>query len=180
VHVVKGDITSLAQLQDAAKTIESVTGGGLDVLINNGAYIENSTFDFLPTTLSDPSNLPLVTSAFHKSVDTNVLGAIFVTNTFLPLILKGKQKKIVHISSAMGDAEFVRKAGVTGAVGYSASKAMLNLVVAKFAVELGEKGVNVVALSPGWVDTAEVERKYYFASSRVINRCEIGNLKVRS
>lgn len=98
--------------------------------------------------------------SFHRSLDTNVLGAIYVTNSLLPLILKGKEKKIVHISSAMGDAEFVRKAGVVGAVSYSASKAMLNLVVAKYGVELEAQGVVVVGLSPGWVDTDEVERKF--------------------
>ena len=145
-------------------------------MINNGAYLDSITTAFTPTTLTDPSNLPLVTDAFQKAVDTNVLGAIYVTNTFLPLILKGQQKKIVHISSAMGDVEFVRKAAVMGAVSYSASKAMLNLVVAKYAVELGEKGVNVVALSPGWVDTDEGERKCFLCSFPISNpKCEVGN-----
>jgi len=128
-----------------------VTGGaGLDILINNGAYLASKTKGFLPTTLSDPENVEMITASFRNSVDTNVLGAINVTNTFLPLIRKGGQKKIVHVSSVMGDPRFVREARVVDTLSYSASKAMLNLMVAKYAVELAEQEVLVVALSPGY------------------------------
>jgi NAD(P)-dependent dehydrogenase (short-subunit alcohol dehydrogenase family) len=60
-----------------------------------------------------------------------------VTNALLPLILKGQEKKIVHISTGMADTDLVLKSGVSYAVPYSASKAALNLVVAKYAAELG-------------------------------------------
>lgn len=161
MHIVRGDLTSLTQLQEAAQKVASVTGGSLDVLINNGAYLDVETPALLPTALSAPENVEKVHKAFHKGVDTNVLGAIHVTNTFLPLILKGTQKKIVHISTAMGDTAWVTKAGVWGGLTYSATKAMLNLVVAKFAVELEGQGVLIFSLSPGWVDTDDFERKYY-------------------
>ncbi|TVY56985.1 putative oxidoreductase [Lachnellula cervina] len=144
-------------LQEAAQKVASVTGGSLDVLINNGAYLDVETPALLPTALSAPENVEKVHKAFHKGVDTNVLGAIHVTNTFLPLILKGTQKKIVHISTAMGDTAWVTKAGVWGGLTYSATKAMLNLVVAKFAVELEGQGVLIFSLSPGWVDTDDFE-----------------------
>lgn len=80
-----------------------------------------------------------------------------MTNALLPLILKGSEKKIVHISSGMADTELVLKSKVAYAVPYSTSKAALNLVVAKYAAELGPKGVKVLSLSPGWVDTDEGE-----------------------
>ncbi|TVY41346.1 putative oxidoreductase [Lachnellula occidentalis] len=157
VHILQGDLTSPTQLQEAAQKVSSVTGGSLDILINNGAYLDVETPGFPPTSLSSPENVEKVGNAFHKGVDTNVLGAIHVTNAFLPLILKGTQKKIIHVSSAMGDSALVLKAGVWPAVSYSATKAMLNLVVAKFAVELAGQGVLVLSLSPGFVDTDESE-----------------------
>ena len=66
----------------------------------------------------------------------------------------------------MGNPALVLKGGVAGAVSYSATKAMLNLVVAKFAVELAGQGVLILSLSPGWVDTDEGERKCYLSPPR--------------
>ncbi|TVY33085.1 putative oxidoreductase [Lachnellula subtilissima] len=157
VHILPGDLNSITQLQEAAEKVSSVTGGSLDILINNGAYLDTETPGFPATSLSSPENIEKVNNAFYKGIDTNVLGAIHVTNTFLPLILKGTEKKIIHISSAMGDSTLVLKGGIAGAVSYSATKAMLNLVVAKFAVELAGQGVLILSLSPGWVDTDEGE-----------------------
>lgn len=159
MHIVQGDVTSLDQLKTAAQKVEEVTGGELDVLVNNAAYIEIKTPGLLPSVLTSPENLENVKEALSRSIETNVLGAIYVTNTFLPLILKGKEKKIVHISSGMASSELVAKSGIAYSVPYSTSKAALNLVVAKYAAELGEKGVLVTALSPGWVNTDEGERK---------------------
>ncbi|TVY54125.1 putative oxidoreductase, partial [Lachnellula suecica] len=153
IHILPGDITSLPQLRAAADSISKITGGSLDVLVNNAGYVEDVTGGLLPSSLTDDENLPRVVDSFNKSIETNVLGAIYVTNALLRLILKGEQKKIVHTSSGMADTDLVLKSGLGYAVPYSASKAALNLVVAKFAAELGPQGVKVVAMSPGWVDT---------------------------
>ena len=86
------------------------------------------------------------------------MGAIAVTNAFLPLIEKGTQKKVVNISSAAGDSEFIEKFGYVTAVPYGISKAALNLINTKYAIEFRGKGYTFLAISPGFVDT-RVARK---------------------
>ena len=76
-----------------------------------------------------------------------------MTNAFLPLIEKGSQKKVISISSAAGDPEFVEKSGYAFAVPYGISKAALNFINAKYAIEFRGKGYTFLAISPGLVDT---------------------------
>ena len=84
---------------------------------------------------------------------TNVVGAVAATNAFLPLIEKGTQKKVINISSAAGDSEFIEKTGYITSVPYGISKAALNFVNTKYAVEFRGKGYTFLAISPGIVDT---------------------------
>ena len=81
------------------------------------------------------------------------MGAVAATNAFLPLIERGTQKKVINISSAAGDSEFVDKFGYVTSVPYSISKAALNLINTKYAVEFRGKGYTFLAISPGLVDT---------------------------
>lgn len=86
-------------------------------------------------------------------MSVNLIGAINSINRFLPLVRKGELKKIIYITSPTGDAEFTRKCGVTVTIGYTVTKAAMNLVMSKYAAELKGEGIKTLALSPGWVDT---------------------------
>lgn len=112
-----------------------------------------------PSQLTDPEHLDHVKEMFAKSIESNVMGAIYVTNSFLPLIEQGKEKKIVHISTGLADTDIIMGSGIAGLVPYSTSKAMMNSIVAKYGVELQPKGIHVVAMSPGWVDTSPVPQE---------------------
>jgi NAD(P)-dependent dehydrogenase (short-subunit alcohol dehydrogenase family) len=94
-----------------------------------------------------------------KQYKTNVIGAIAVTNAFLPLIEKGTQKKVVNISTAGGHSEFIEKTRHAIAVAYDTSKAALNFVNTKYAIEFRGKGYTFLAISPGLVDTGTGSRK---------------------
>ena len=153
VYIVLGDLNSLSTLQEAAKTVASITGGSLDILINNGAFLDGSTPMLMPSQLSDPEHLEHFKDMFEKSVESNVLGAVHVTNSFLPLIEQGKEKKIVHTTSGHGDTDVILATGFGGFIPYSASKAMMNTVVAKYGAELQPKNIHIVAMNPGWADT---------------------------
>ena len=85
---------------------------------------------------------------------TNVTGTLMVTQTFLPLLQKAKNAKIINISSALGSC--------TGLASYSAnpkflttsyqcSKAALNMLTKCLAEEL--KSIVVLSVHPGWVQT---------------------------
>lgn len=152
VHIVPGDLNSWTQLREAAESVSAVTGGSLDLLINNGAYLVTANAAVLPSQLTEPDHMEAFLDAMNKSVDTNVMGAIYVTNAFLPLIERGKEKKIVHITTGHGETDVVIGSDFATHLPYGASKAMLNNVIAKYGVELQSKAIHVVGISPGFVD----------------------------
>ncbi len=130
---------------------------GLDYLIVNGAYISSATAPLAPTDFVGKEGL--LKDELMTSVLTNVLGPMYAINAFLPLIRKGETKKIFVISTGMADPKFAELAGVPTAVPYTSSKAAVNMVVVKYAIELKQEGIMIVALSPGLVNTAETQRQ---------------------
>lgn len=151
VHVINGDVTDPKSILKAASAVAAVTDGKLDVLIHNSNAVDGATVAFNPTQM--PFDAQAIREAFEPSLSTAIYGSLWTTNAFLPLIEKGNQKKIVHISTAMADVDFINKTGISYAVAYAVAKAGMNVQVAKYAAELEPKGVKVLALSPGWVDT---------------------------
>lgn len=86
-------------------------------------------------------------------IKANLISNIYVVNSFLDLVRKGKEKKIIFISSMSGDLEFNRITGLPALLGYSIAKAGMNIIMTKFGVELAEDGINTLSMSPGWVAT---------------------------
>lgn len=72
----------------------------------------------------------------------------------MPLIRKGSAKKVIAISSAMGDTDFVNEMDVDIGAPYSISKAGVGMVVAKYNATYGKEGILFMAICPGSVDTA--------------------------
>ena len=89
-----------------------------------------------------------------------MIGAVAVTNAFLPLIEEGTLKKVINISSAVGDSEFVEKTGFIGAVAYGVSKAALNHVNTRYTVERRGQGYTFLAISPGFVATRSGKSRF--------------------
>lgn len=151
VHIVKGDVTDPKSILEAASSASTITGGKLDVLIHNSNAVDSATMGLSPSQF--PFDAEAVQKMFEPPLATAIYGGLWTTNAFLPLIEKGTLKKIVHISSAMALPDLIKKSGISYAVAYSAAKAGMNVQVAKYAAELTPKGIKVLALSPGWVDT---------------------------
>ncbi|GAT26898.1 short-chain dehydrogenase [Aspergillus luchuensis] len=154
VHIIKGDVTDPKSILEAAAAAAAITDGKLDVLIHNSNAVDKDSMASTPSQL--PFDAQAIQNIFSPSLNTAIYGGIWATNAFLPLIEKGAQKKIVHISSGMADVDLINKAGVSSGVAYSIAKAGLNVTVAKYAAELAPRGIKVLALSPGWVDTWDV------------------------
>lgn len=155
VHAIKGDVTDPKSILEAASAAAAITGGKLDVLIHNSNAVDIATMGLNPSQF--PFDAEATKNIFAPALDTAIFGGIWATNAFLPLIEKGVQKKIVHISSGMADTDLIRKASISYTVAYAVAKAGMNVQVAKYAVELASKGIKVLALSPGWVDTWDGE-----------------------
>lgn len=88
---------------------------------------------------------------------TNVVGNVHLFNLFMPLILKGQQKKVIFISSGHADLDFISKCEVEVSGPYAVGKAATNTVVAKFGAEYGNDGVLFMSISPGVVDTGHFD-----------------------
>lgn len=87
-----------------------------------------------------------------KLFQTNVVGNIHLFNLFLPQVMKGKVKKVIAISSGHADLDLINNLEIEISPLYSASKAALNVIVAKFNAQYKKDGVLFVSMSPGVVE----------------------------
>ena len=87
-----------------------------------------------------------------KLFKTNVVGNIHLFNLFLPLVMKGKVKKVITISSGHADLDLINDLEIEISALYSASKAAMNVIVAKFNAQYKKDGVLFVSISPGVVE----------------------------
>jgi len=92
VQVLAADITDVKALQAAAEKVAEITGGGLDVLINNAGLI-SARSSWLTLVDDTPEGLE---EDLMASFRANVVGVAHTSNAFLPLIRKGKDKKIIR------------------------------------------------------------------------------------
>jgi NAD(P)-dependent dehydrogenase (short-subunit alcohol dehydrogenase family) len=120
--------------------------GRLDVLVNNAAGA---------TEWSDTAGTADLRAA-HALLETNLFGPWRTTQALLPLLRRSRHGRIVNVSSgagSQGDPRFGLAAG-EAAASYGVSKAALNALTIKFAVELREDGILVNAVCPGLTATA--------------------------
>ncbi len=80
----------------------------------------------------------------------NTLGPLRVTQALLPNLRRGRERKVIQITSRMGSLADNREGGYYG---YRASKAALNMINRTLALELGGQGFVCALLHPGWVWT---------------------------
>ena len=110
----------------------------LDALINNAGILLDE----------DKDVLALTAEMFEKTLRTNTLGALFVSQAFTPFLRKSDNPRIVNVSSGGGQLAD----GADGwAPAYCISKTALNGVTVQLAAALPDFAVNSVC--PGWVRT---------------------------
>jgi len=151
VHLVTADITDIKALQLAASKVAGITGGSLDVLINNAALVSSAASRFSSVIDLSPEHLE---KEFLETYKTNVVGVAHTINAFLPLIRKGDLKKVVTVSSGLADQDVVVRFGLSTSTPYSVAKAGVNMLMAKYHAAVGEtEGITFMAISPGVVQT---------------------------
>ncbi|KAJ4311246.1 hypothetical protein N0V94_008037 [Neodidymelliopsis sp. IMI 364377] len=151
VHILHADLTSYATLKKAAAdTAEIVGERGVDYLIANGAFMSDlDSFDSIGALGDKVEELEDVASKYFQ---TNVVGNIHLFHLFMPLVLKGTVKKVIAISSGHADLDLINEFEVEASPLYAASKAAMNVIVAKFSVQYKKDGVLFMSLSPGVVE----------------------------
>ena len=119
--------------------------GRVDVLINNAAA---------PGDWSETVGTADLRAA-HAAFETNLFGPWRVIQAFLPLLRRSRRGRIVNVSSGAGshqDPQFGLAAGPAPA-SYAVSKAALNALTVKLALELYEDRILVNAVCPGLTAT---------------------------
>ncbi|KAI0377196.1 NAD(P)-binding protein [Hypomontagnella monticulosa] len=151
VHIVHGDLADYESLKKAAESTSKITGGKVDYLVANGAFLSTySSYKTFGDMASDPKGME---DDFLMSFKTNTIGVIHLFNLFLPLIRKGDAKKVVAISTGVAEFEMVFDLKLDMAAPYAMSKAAMNLAVTKFHAEYHNEGILFMSISPGVVDT---------------------------
>ena len=87
-----------------------------------------------------------------KSFEVNVVGNVHLFHLFMPLILKGRVKKVVAISSGTADLEPMRQFDMALSAAYVISKAAMNAAVGKFSAQYRKEGVLFISICPGMVE----------------------------
>ena len=130
------DVTDAASIARAANEVDA-----LDILVNNaGISGENKT--------ADQEDV----ATFRSIFETNVFGAVAVTNAFLPALRRSAHPRIVNISSGTGSLtwstgpQFPHR-GTFAA--YRSSKTALDALTIFYAHALAGEGIKVNAMAPG-------------------------------
>lgn len=109
--------------------------GRLDVLVNNAGIVRGG-----PLGAIDPEQ---VTPLFA----TNVLAPVLLAQAALPQLEAAGAGVIVNVTTSVGQRAW------PGSSLYAAGKAALDVLTRSWAVELAPRGIRVVAVAPGAVDT---------------------------
>ncbi|KAJ6530411.1 hypothetical protein DFH09DRAFT_987931 [Mycena vulgaris] len=148
VVILEADITDSVAVEEAAKAVESATGGTLDYLIIVAALATNMNKPILAFDSNEELDEDLL-----EHFRTNVLGVVHTIKTFLPLLRGGPTKKIAVLSTGNADLDATLQMANPGRVGYGISKAAMNMAIAKLALTLKPEGFVFVSISPGMVDS---------------------------
>lgn len=125
---------------DSIAALAGSTDHGLDVLINNaGVGVRGPAlgdFDY---------------ARFRDFFEINTLGALRMTEAFLPHLRRGTRRLIANMTSRMGS---IADNTSGGSYEYRSSKAALNMVTRSLSIDLAGEGFTCMVLHPGWVRTA--------------------------
>lgn len=143
-HVVRLEVTNSDDIFGLVSYIET-TFGKLDVLVNNaGIALE---WDGRPT---DADKV-------RRTLEVNLIAPFAITEALVPLLSRSDDARVINQSSMLGSIGTAENAwdqvATFMAVGYSTSKAGLNMLTVMQSKTLASKGIAVAAAHPGWVKT---------------------------
>ncbi|MCC8423416.1 SDR family oxidoreductase [Mucilaginibacter sp. UR6-11] len=136
------DVSNPESVAQAAAQVKE-----LDVLINNAGILGGMQ--------QTPSTTPL--STIREVFDTNFFGVISVTQSFIDVLKKSPEPRIVNVTSGLGSLTLHSDPNwkyyqVKGAA-YGPSKTALNAYTVHLAHELKDTAFKVNAIDPGYTQT---------------------------
>lgn len=157
------DVSSDDSIHKAFEQVQS-QHGKLDTLINNAG----ASFDY-----SAQQGQMTVREAFNAAWDVNVSGTHVMTHEFVPLLLKSSTPRLLFVTSgtsalsetekfdypplarlnASPEAGWPKPPSMNPVTSYRSSKTGLNMLMREWAKTLGNDGIKVFAISPGFLAT---------------------------
>lgn len=138
VSTIHLDVTDDKSVEAAAEQI-AAEYGRLDILVNNAGIVA----------LANPPSR----ETFREVLNTNVVGALSMTETFLDLMRKSAERRVVFVSSSVGSisqaADPTSKYYSDTGFEYRSSKAALNMLIVLYWNRLRKEGFKVFGADPG-------------------------------
>jgi meso-butanediol dehydrogenase / (S,S)-butanediol dehydrogenase / diacetyl reductase len=134
---VQGYACDVSDRAGVERMVQQAIGafGQIDILVNNaGIYVGGSFVDYTP-------------EDFDRVMQVNAYGPFHVSQFVLRHMLERRRGKIVNIASTAG------KWPSRNQTAYNVSKHALVGMTRCLALELGDKGIQVNAICPGFVET---------------------------
>ncbi|GEC78099.1 SDR family oxidoreductase [Flavobacterium aquatile] len=137
LHFIAADLTtSLGTKKVVDEVLQQF--GKLDILVNNLGGSETKAGGF--SVLNDEDWL--------KSLQSNLLAPVRLDRGFLPQMIEQKSGVIIHIASIQGTLPLY-----DSTLPYAAAKAGLINYSKGLSNEVASKGIRVLTVSPGWINT---------------------------
>ncbi len=132
------DVSESGQRVQMVGRVLDETAGRLDVLVNNAAIANAHAANLFS---DDPAS-------FDKVLAVNLLAPFHLTRLLVSALaaVNGCVINIISTRAFMSEPN---------SEGYAASKGGLNALTHAMAVSLGEYGIRVNSVAPGWIDTTE-------------------------
>ncbi len=135
---LKADV---AREDDVEKMVEAVLErfGRIDILVNNAGIARDKLI------------LRMSEGDWDAVLNVNLKGTFNCTKTVLKYMSRQRSGKIVNIASVVGEM------GNAGQANYAASKAGVIGLTKTVAREFAQRGINVNAVAPGYIQTSMTE-----------------------
>ena len=128
------DVTDAAAVDAAVAAIEADIGP-IDILVNNAGMQHRGPFAEFPT------------DAWHRITTTNLDSVFFVGRAVAQRMIPRKAGKIINICSVQSEL------GRPGIAPYAATKGAVKMLTKGMAIDLGQHGIQVNGLGPGYFKT---------------------------
>lgn len=137
LHFISSD---LSKAEDARKLVSKVLSayGRVDILVNNLGSSVTPAGGFVALTDED----------WESTLQANLLASVRLDKGFLPQMIERRNGVIIHIASIQGKLPLY-----DSTLPYAASKAALINYSKSLSNEVTPKGVRVLTVSPGWINT---------------------------
>ncbi|WLI78700.1 SDR family oxidoreductase [Kosakonia sp. H02] len=139
---VAADLTTAQGCETVAQAVEQQLGG-IDIIVNvlGGSSAPAGGF----AALNDDE--------WTQALNQNLMPAVRLDRALLPLMLKQKSGVIIHVTSIQHTLPLPEST-----TAYAAAKAALSTYSKSLSKEVTPKGVRVVRVAPGWIETQAAVR----------------------